>query len=1029
MSKYYVKNGNYMLREPFFPIQLYQHFFENQNNADTIGEELLSNKIFKEQLLVSTKGLYKSIYEDNLPINNSIIKAITKYAIRSCMRTTPYGLFAGIDCGEISDTGETNISDQRKYIRATRVDMGWLCKLIDRIEHDQLYQDKLNVIFNPHCYIKGNYVINCCTHLKEHLSVSTGSIRYTPLVELIMKHAENKISISILKEHIREKYPKASENKIANVLVDLLDKDYLFSDVRVPLNNKDCFSFLIDKVYAIDIELYDKLIEIADLIHSYDQTAIGDGTNLFLEIIRKMSLIVESSDYLHVDLVCKHEKNMLSERVANEIAELVNAFQPLCSYVSLRPYINSYKNRFVERYGTNVEVPILEVIDPNIGIGIPNENSFTDNANSSLNHLKDKVYKKFLNFIQDKVIRALYLNQNEVYITTDDIERFIHDNKVLDEWEEPDSLSVFVELLENGCNNHTDFRLQLSGVRVSPYANNVWGRFGHLFNEKMFDIPTIHAKNAESEYIEVELSEMPSDRRYANVCVNYTNLKYGTSLDTNLSDSLKQISLNDIYLGLESIYDNFYFKSKTLNKKIDFRTTHMLNLRVGSQIFRLLREISMGENNRLNQILFDIRNMALPYSPRIIFNKITIKDASWVLNISDFNPKDNLLVQFNKYREKMSIPKVVYVEEYDEQLCLNLDINQHVTILLDILKKWKTIILFEAYDYIAVRNNHNSRLLYKKELVIPLWKEKALKVKSKKQNESLPIITNRAIDKRVDSSEECILFPGEENWLYFKIYGLGANVNKFISNYLVSIVLDQSIKDLYDEYYYIRYYDIDSHIRFRIRAKNSEVVPILQEKIMQFLKKMRMSKILHKIEIDSYMKESTRYGGAISLAEQFFYRDSILCMKLLSISDNDSIIEKKMVIEGIISIMRSFGLTEQNMLSWLSEYIKPQDFRKEYKAIRKHLFNEETFDFTYIDSTVNQLYKSREKQGALYKQALDTLDSIGLLTNTKENILSSLIHMFCNRYNGNNVWENEMRALTRHYLYEKIQKQKHYPNP
>lgn len=57
------------------------------------------------------------------------------------------------------------------------------------------------------------------------------------------------------------------------------------------------------------------------------------------------------------------------------------------------------------------------------------------------------------------------------------------------------------------------------------------------------------------------------------------------------------------------------------------------------------------------------------------------------------------------------------------------------------------------------------------------------------------------------------------------------------------------------------------------------------------------------------------------------------------------------------------------------------------------------------------------------------LDSIGLLTNTKENILSSLIHMFCNRYNGNNVWENEMRALTRHYLYEKIQKQKHYPNP
>ena len=60
----------------------------------------------------------------------------------------------------------------------------------------------------------------------------------------------------------------------------------------------------------------------------------------------------------------------------------------------------------------------------------------------------------------------------------------------------------------------------------------------------------------------------------------------------------------------------------------------------------------------------------------------------------------------------------------------------------------------------------------------------------------------------------------------------------------------------------------------------------------------------------------------------------------------------------------------------------------------------------------------------IYRTQLEEMDYENGLSSSKESILSSLIHMSCNRVMGNNTWEDMIRALTRNAIYEYKKKYK-----
>ena len=75
--------------------------------------------------------------------------------------------------------------------------------------------------------------------------------------------------------------------------------------------------------------------------------------------------------YPQVDMALRLAGSRISRAVAREAAraaELLVRLTPLPAGV---PYLDSYRHQFEARYGAHREVPLLELLDPNAGLGLP----------------------------------------------------------------------------------------------------------------------------------------------------------------------------------------------------------------------------------------------------------------------------------------------------------------------------------------------------------------------------------------------------------------------------------------------------------------------------------------------------------------------------------------------------------------------------------------------------------------------------------------------------------------------------------
>lgn len=96
-------------------------------------------------------------------------------------------------------------------------------------------------------------------------------------------------------------------------------------------------------------------------------------------------------------------------------------------------------------------------------------------------------------------------------------------------------------------------------------------------------------------------------------------------------------------------------------------------------------------------------------------------------------------------------------------------------------------------------------------------------------------------------------------------------------------------------------------------------------------------------------------------------------------------------------------------------------YRKEFQQDRKNLIDAVNWvnqwekirnkvNYPYVYDYLEELYVPLKQ----YADAVYQADQEERLTNTVEDIMRSIIHMFCNRLVANNAWEKKIYALTRH---------------
>lgn len=95
-------------------------------------------------------------------------------------------------------------------------------------------------------------------------------------------------------------------------------------------------------------------------------------------------------------------------------------------------------------------------------------------------------------------------------------------------------------------------------------------------------------------------------------------------------------------------------------------------------------------------------------------------------------------------------------------------------------------------------------------------------------------------------------------------------------------------------------------------------------------------------------------------------------------------------------------------------------YRKEFQQDRKNLIDavncanqwieiRNKINYPYVYDYLEDLFVPLKE----YVDAVYQTDQGGRLTNTVENIMRSIIHMFCNRLVANNAWETKMICINK----------------
>lgn len=1017
MNNLYTDLNTYMIRTPLKSKNFYYDFFTDLNNKDDLKYKIIKlGKLqwFRESILISSKTLYDSLLKyingHKLKKEDKFLNSLLKYIIRMSTRPTPFGIMAGINISNL--TYENDKFEINNFNKICRVDIEWLFNLIKNLEN--IYYDKLSFKINSCVFINGNRAILPYSTDKEniHTKIDEISIRCTNAFKNIYEFCSQDRSFNEIISNLKIQYKNIDTNILTSFVKELIQKEFLISSLRPPLTANDQFDYLLTEIKSKlgDIDLLHHLIEIKFLIDQYKDTEPGDGEELYLSIYNKMIALYKCNNPLEVDMKINFDYCQLNKNIILEINELLNILFLINNTNSeYSKIMEQYKILFIETYGTDREVNILELLNEDKGIGAPT--SYSGNLNRRIiqpNNLNEN--NNIHQYFYSKYVDALLNNKDTIEIDDLELEKLNLNSNRFDHI--PDSLEINLFL-----KMHDGKKVYYLGPNLgSIAAGKSFGRFSYMCDksDEFFETLNKSYKNIlnDDNYILCELSYLSKNIRNSNVTRNITKSDYEISLFTNSSKNYKNsLDLKNIFIGIEN--NKFYAREKISNKKIIFSINNMLNPNLAPDVIRFLYEIMFQDQIMWYDFPWDKIFIDSIYLPQIKYKNFILTPEKWKirLDLLGLNKKSTFIEfknAFKQYKEKYRVKRYFYITFSDNRILIDSNNDILLRILFNEIKNTEVVInSSENYEEIVTYNNEH----YVSEFIIPLIRQYKFDKKINANNEI------NKLDSNINNmSREISPF---DNWLYFKLYGVTSRENEIITEYFEKFLNKLINNNLIKKYFFIKYVDPEYHIRLRINADKKNLLELYPQ-ISVWLNELKSNGLIRKYVIDSYNREIERYGGEnlIDYAEDIFSVDSLIAQKIIKlISENNSEIIGVLL---IISYLEQVNWNYKRQLNFLDKQINKAEYRNEFKSIRKELIDicnsNNWINFKKNSEIFNilNIFMLRENTLQLYKKQLYKSN----LSYREEDILDSLIHMSFNRIFGiNREFERKCRALARHTLY------------
>ncbi|SHJ33081.1 lantibiotic dehydratase family protein [Aquimarina spongiae] len=665
-------------------------------NVNSI-KELCASPIVSEAIFLASPELHQEMTKylkgKTMKNEDKLVQSLLKYLLRMGHRCTPFGLFSGCSLGKIAETTNIELDASTEHKRFTRIDMSYICSLVQQLEKTHEIRKELKYYPNTSLYPVGNKLRYIEYRYKgtnrRHYTVSIDNSKY---IDLILKKATKGANIEELAQFIVE--PDISIDDAKTFINQLIDNQILISSISPSVTGENYLQILMDKIP--DENTKNRLHTIDELLKKLDSNTYENNFTYYkqlTDILDSFEIAYNKKFLFQTDLTISTQQNTLSDKIVKDIHKGVEILNKLVPYQEDEK-LTKFRRKFFDMFEEE-QVPLSLALDVETGVGYGFNSEEDYDISPLINDLNLSTSNRIADHKKIKWTKTdSFLNKKLMELEKDAIEMLITDNDLdsfTENWNNlPLSFTAIIHLLNNDNDNPLINMSYVGGAS----ATYMLGRFTQADkNIEQFLKKITQKESEERDVVFAEIAHLP-EKRTGNI-INRSHLRTHEIpyLTKSTLPSEQQIAIDDIWVSVEQ--DRIVLFSKKLNKEVIPRMATAHNFSYNSlPIYHFLCDIQT--QHLRDNLVFEWRNAAInrDFLPRIRYKNIIISLAQWRIGKKEIQK----IIQLNdltEWRKEKKLPQKIMLSDDDNELVIDLEHPLSVKAFLSTIKNRQQITLVE----------------------------------------------------------------------------------------------------------------------------------------------------------------------------------------------------------------------------------------------------------------------------------------------------------------------------------------------
>jgi thiopeptide-type bacteriocin biosynthesis protein len=941
----------------------------------TLAERWLAS--LAEAVAVASESLWSAVErEDASPEeDDAVAAAILRYLIRMSTRPTPFGLFAGVALVGWGDTTHLSLSS-RPPGRRRRVDMEWLASALRGLETDPGLRRELPWVARSAIVARGDRLFLTTLLDAEQAGGEPVSVRKTPLVVALLAAAASPTAYDRLVAAARTAEPDLPAEEVEQVLDRLREIGFLSIQVLPPLTGSE------------PAETAERLLSRPA---RHDRAARALRETLVADAATHEREPVQHSTDMRWEL----DAAVLGHAVGREAARAAELLLTITPAPAGSWRLASHRQRFRSRYGEDRRVPILEMLDPDVGIGWPDDRAAYAGG--------PEVERRARTLVEIGTA-ALHDRASSIELSDEILGRLSLGS---DPAAGPASLELnaVIEAASAAAVDRGEFTLSLGPSVGSLAAGRSLGRFASLLGTDAVRAVESAARAEEAtdaEALWAEVIYWPGRDRLANVMIRpaVRSAEVGDAATAGAA-GISRIPVAELEVGLAD--DRFVVEWPRVARRVIPTTGHMLSYRAAPPLIRCLADVALEGSPLLAGFSWGPA-VGLPALPRVTHGRLVLSPAQWRLDGATPLARaakggaEDFARELEGWRERWRVARHVQIGDGDNRLALDLDVPAHSELLQSQLRRRRQDVAMAVHELLPLPDGiwlEGPGGRFAAEITVPLVRRLG--------GERVPPPPARSRP----TSEQRVVTPGGP-WLYIKAYGPRALQDDMLI--AVRALAEEARADrLVRTWFFIRYSDPSPHLRLRFAGEPETLIRELLPRLSRLLDRAVRNGSCASFSVETYEREVERFGGpaGIDIAETIFGIDTRTTIELLALAQGPGLPldETALAVLSIDEFLRAVGLDEEARLLLLGR--RPQGgvhtgaaFREQRQRLRGLLADPGMLAGEPGGTELLEIL--RQRGGELASSAQDLENALTRLegVNPLDRVRRALVHLHVNRLVG-----------------------------